>query len=102
MPLQTTTRPAFGRRIAPQPAPAPAAKAAEPVAALPVTPPPEPVNISADVSVDLELQAWKETRGSQFKIPWRQIYLMASLCFGIASFVLPDSVNDNVDYLPWI
>jgi hypothetical protein len=24
---------------------------------------------------------------------------MASLCFGIASFVLPDSVNENLDWL---
>jgi len=54
-----------------------------------------------DDSVDQELQAWKESRGSRFKMPWRQVYLMASLCFGIASFVLPDSVNDNVDYLLW-
>ena len=35
-------------------------------------------------------------------MPWRQLSLMASLCFGIASFVLPDSVNDNVDWLLWI
>ncbi len=55
-----------------------------------------------DTSVDQEVQAWKDARGSQFKMPWSQIYLMASLCFGIASFVLPDSVNDNVDYLLWI
>jgi hypothetical protein len=26
---------------------------------------------------------------------------MASLCFGIASFVLPASVNENVDWLLW-
>ena len=26
---------------------------------------------------------------------------MASLCFGIASFVLPDLVNSNVDWLLW-
>jgi hypothetical protein len=25
--------------------------------------------------------------------------LMATLCFGVASLVLPDSVNDNVDWL---
>ncbi|MEI9929737.1 MAG: hypothetical protein WDM89_04010 [Rhizomicrobium sp.] len=65
----------------------------------------EPAVIEAEtpreVSVDQELQAWKDARGSQFKIPWRQVYLMASLCFGIASFVLPDSVNENVQYLLW-
>lgn len=35
----------------------------------------------------------------RFKMPWRQLALMASLCFGIASFVLPDSINDNLDWL---
>ncbi len=34
-----------------------------------------------------------------FKWPWRQLALMASLCFGIASFVLPDSVNDQMDWV---
>jgi hypothetical protein len=32
-------------------------------------------------------------------MPWRQLSLVASLCFGIASFALPDSVNDNVQWL---
>ena len=32
-------------------------------------------------------------------MPWRQIALMASLCFGIASFVLPDSLNDQLDWV---
>ena len=49
-------------------------------------------------SVDAELQAWKKSRKG-FAIPWRQVSLMASLCFGIASFVLPASVNQNVDYV---
>ena len=35
----------------------------------------------------------------KFKMPWRQVALMASLCFGVASFVLPDSINDNLDWL---
>ena len=35
----------------------------------------------------------------RFPIPWRQISLMASLCFGIASLVLPDTVNDDVQWL---
>ncbi len=48
-------------------------------------------------SLDQELQAWKEQRS--FKVPWRQLYLMASVCFGIASFVLPSDVNDSVDWL---
>ena len=50
-------------------------------------------------SIDDELEEWKKTRHKNFKLPWRQLSLMASLCFGIASFVLPDSVNGNVDYL---
>jgi hypothetical protein len=107
MAFQTTQRPAFGRRITPQAqqaAPARPVRAVEPVAAESVSPVLEPAiapeRPSVD-SVDQDVLAWKEARGSQFKIPWRQIYLMASLCFGIASFVLPDSVNDNVDYLLW-
>jgi hypothetical protein len=52
--------------------------------------------------VDEELDAWKaerrRTRGIVI-VPWRSVYLMASLCFGIASFVLPDTVNDWVDWL---
>lgn len=35
----------------------------------------------------------------RFKMPWRQLSLMASLCFGVASFVLPDSLNDNLNWL---
>jgi hypothetical protein len=50
-------------------------------------------------SLDQELREWKQARRSNFKVPWRQVSLMASLCFGIASFVLPDSVNDNVQWL---
>jgi hypothetical protein len=103
MALQTTTsRPAFGRRTTPQAQaapPKPAVRAAQPVA----TPAPAVITagVPQDVSFDHELQAWKKSRGSNFNIPWRQVYLMASLCFGIASFVLPDSVNDDVDYLLW-
>ena len=48
-------------------------------------------------SVDEELEEWKASR--KRIIPWRQLSLMASLCFGIASLVLPDSVNDGVDWL---
>jgi hypothetical protein len=49
-------------------------------------------------SVDAELEAWKKSRKG-FTIPWRQLSLMASLSFGIASLVLPASVNHNVDYV---
>lgn len=58
---------------------------------------PSPTN-SGSLSVDQELDEWR--RGRQgFKVPWRPLSLMASLCFGIASFVLPDWVNDNVQWL---
>ena len=43
-------------------------------------------------------ESW-QTRKHGFSIPWRPLALMASLCFGIASFVLPDTVNDVVQYL---
>jgi hypothetical protein len=48
---------------------------------------------------DEELLEWTRARKRHYRIPWRQVSLMASLCFGIASFVLPDSLNDNVQWL---
>jgi hypothetical protein len=48
-------------------------------------------------SIDDEVQAWKAQRS--FTIPWKQLCLMASICFGIASFVLPDDVNRSVNWL---
>jgi hypothetical protein len=50
-------------------------------------------------SFDDDLQQWKLARKRNFEIPWRPLSLMATLCFGIASFALPDSVNDNVQWL---
>jgi hypothetical protein len=47
--------------------------------------------------IDRELEEWKRTRG--VRIPWRQISLIASLSFGIAWFVLPDTVSDPVSWL---
>jgi len=97
-------RQAFGRRVNPQAFPAPPRRAVQAVSA------PKPVAVEFVVptvapddqpSLDSELSAWKKERGSQFKMPWSQLSLMASLCFGIASFVLPDSVNQNVDWLLW-
>jgi hypothetical protein len=49
--------------------------------------------------VDDELRGREQAVERPFKMPWRQLSLMASLCFGIASFVLPDSVNDQLDWL---
>ena len=60
-----------------------------------------PVAASSEIqspSVDEELDAWKKSR-TGFTIPWRQLSLMASLSFGVASLVLPAYVNRNVDYL---
>jgi hypothetical protein len=62
----------------------------------------QPVRLSKKsefLSLDDELQQWKLARRRNFEIPWRPLSLMATLCFGIASFVLPDSVNDNVQWL---
>jgi len=50
-------------------------------------------------SLDDELREWKLARKRNFEIPWRPLSLMATLCFGIASLALPDSVNDNVQWL---
>lgn len=50
-------------------------------------------------SLEAELAEWKARRRGGFKLPWRQMSLMASLCFGIASFVLPDDVNAMVNWL---
>jgi hypothetical protein len=49
--------------------------------------------------VDDDLREWKQARKQRSKLPWRQLSLMASLCFGIASLVLPDSINENLDWL---
>jgi hypothetical protein len=104
---QTQTRPAFGLRARTSAPPsrnvatprlAPAPPAAAPIlAAAQDSAPAGP----AATSIDEELQAWKEARGSKVQMPWRQLALMASLCFGIASFVLPDSVNGDLDWLLW-
>jgi hypothetical protein len=96
----------FGRRPGPQtqrPLPPAAAPFQRKIAvfdeatvepAQPIVAPPE----DPSPSVDDELRQWKKSRKG-FTIPWRQVSLMASLCFGAASLVLPASVNHNVDYL---
>lgn len=53
---------------------------------------------SALPSLDDELRQWKRARRQNFEIPWRPLSLMASLSFGIAAFVLPESVNDAVQW----
>jgi len=98
-------RQAFGRRVSPQALPASPRRA--PVQPLQASQPvgaevAAPTGMPDDQpSLDAELSAWKQERGSRFKMPWSQLSLMASLCFGIASLVLPDSVNSKVNWLLW-
>lgn len=106
------TQRAFGRRIDPQklaaPAEQPAGLAApaavgertEDLPSLQVTPlADELLSIGDSASIEDELREWKRTR--HVRIPWSQLSLMASLCFGIGSFVLPDSVNSGAEWLLW-
>jgi len=95
----------FGRRASPQantPAPRTSTVRAPAMAETKLPEPPvfESAAPATDVlSVEDELREWKRNRTSGFQIPWRQISLMATLCFGIASFVLPDSTNEAVNWL---
>lgn len=50
-------------------------------------------------SLDDELCEWKRARRKNFRLSWRQISLMASVCFGIGSLVLPDAINRTVQWL---
>ena len=63
---------------------------------------PEPARIAFDSaedrSVDEDLREWKKARRENIRLPWRQISFMASICFGVASFVLPASVNDILEW----
>ena len=47
-------------------------------------------------SVDEELKAWKKSRGPSRHV--KLLALAASLSFGIASFALPETVNDWLQY----
>lgn len=48
---------------------------------------------------DTEFAAWKKQRACSPRLPWRQLSFVASLCFGVASLVLPDKVGDLVNWL---
>jgi|SRR5580700_940958 hypothetical protein len=48
---------------------------------------------------DDDFREWKRARKPNFHTLWRPLLLMATICFGIASLVLPDSVNDAADWL---
>ena len=101
------SQPAFGRRVSP-PADEPTVRQvfgrAQPLdvckaaggavlpAEVPETAPAEP-----ELTVEEELEAWKRAR--RFPIPWRPLTLMATLCFGAATLVLPADVNEPVQLL---
>lgn len=104
--IAMTNQRSFGRRAGPQSQSIDRRKAAEtivPKASTKIADAPmrrSAVSL-ADIegpSVDDELREWKRTRKSSFRIPWRPLSLMASLCFGIASLVLPDWVNSAVQW----
>lgn len=105
----------FGRRTTPQPlrvkptrdAPAPDVKSvyAETPSVAPVfagTSAAELARLHKEIVSPSANNEWREREQPaerKFKVPWRQVALMASLCFGIASFVLPDTINDDLDWL---
>lgn len=49
-------------------------------------------------SLEDDLREWKLARKQNFQIPWRPLSLIASVFFFVASFALPDSVNDVVQW----
>ena len=100
------TQRTFGRRINPQSLSAPASKPPVTARNKPAEADQEPAAPSlplADIDVspflDDELREWKRTR--HINLPWSQLALMASLCFGVGSFVLPESVNSGAQWLLW-
>ena len=82
----------FGRRLDSQPAPASVRSSVEVPKKMPELSGLQPVQHSTpptvpeEMSIDDELQEWKRSRKGGFKIPWRQLSLMASLCFGLAFY----------------
>jgi hypothetical protein len=82
-----------GRSASPDPSSASLASA--------LIPPSRPILASLEAGAqaspeELELAAWKAARG--FRMPWKQMSLIASLSFGIATFVLPDDIGDWVNW----
>ena len=53
----------------------------------------------ASPPLDDEFREWKKARKRHSGLPWRQLALMASVSFGVASLVLPDSVSDELDWV---
>lgn len=99
-------RQAFGRRANSQRQPprareksAPAAQSAKTVSEeVAIEQPPLLPERTELPPLDRELPEWKRARKQGFEIPWRPLSLMASLCFGMAFFVLPDWVNGAVQW----
>jgi len=60
---------------------------------------PELLKHIASPPIDDEFREWKKARKRHSGLPWRQLALMASVCFGVASLVLPDSVSDTLDWV---
>jgi hypothetical protein len=83
------------RAVSPMPA-APSEEAAIPSV--------EPAGAVSAPALDEELRAWQRERlkGLPARLPLRQLSLMASLSFGVASFVLPDSINDDASWFLYI
>lgn len=51
---------------------------------------------------DDDIDEWKPNRKGIARSPWSgPLLLMASMCFGTASFVVPGELNDAVQYLLW-
>jgi hypothetical protein len=50
----------------------------------------------AEASVDDEIREWKKGRG--FHFPLKLLALVASISFGVASFALPEGVNNWLQY----
>ncbi len=93
---------AFGRRTVSRAQPPAARRSASPAAPVAMPHDTQGEKIASPAATnyqihDQELEDWKRSRN--FQIPWRQLSFMASACFGIASLVLPDSVNDSVQWL---
>ena len=47
---------------------------------------------------DDELRAWKSARRKATHLPWRQIAMMAGLSFAVASFALPEGLNEALQW----
>lgn len=97
----------FGRRTTPSRAIARPTEAHDPVAharkpALPEQPDDQSLDFLKHIAsppIDDEFREWKKARKRHSGLPWRQLALMASVSFGIASLVLPDSVSDTLDWV---